>query len=202
MQELQQLHDDAYLQQLVETTEAAIRKVDEQYAAKIADEQRQQRELLKQQELEAEQLETKQRAEELELIQREREELEARIAQQKLKAEYGRDMATINSLLAPFLDDAITQPSRTNPISKGGPRKPTSLDALRSSGALAETDDGLEFLFKVGGHPANMRKKGSFPSFISPRPLQKGSEQALVQRAQQLLIKYGELLVADRKLSP
>ncbi|MCA9179792.1 MAG: hypothetical protein KDA51_00025, partial [Planctomycetales bacterium] len=125
--ERQRERDESYRRQLVETTAAAVREVDAQYAEKIAEEQRRQRELLKQQELEAEKLQTNQRSQELEAIQRQRAELDERIARQKLEDEYRRDMPTINSLLAPFLDNAITQPEGGNPIAKGGVLRPTSL---------------------------------------------------------------------------
>lgn len=200
--ERQRQRDNNYRRQLVETTEAAVREVDLQYAEKIAEEQRRQRELLKQQELEAEKLQTKQRSQELEAIQRQRAELEERVVRQKLEDEYRRDMPTINSLLAPFLDNAITQPQGGNPIAKGGIMRPTSFSSLQGSGALNDTNEGLDFLFRVGGHPANMRSKGGFPSFVSQRALGSGTERDQVRRAQQLLIKYGALLVRDGKLSP
>ena len=199
--ERQAEQDAAYRRQVVETTAAAIQEVNDQYAEKIAAEQRHQHELLKQQELEAEQLQTQQRAEELEKIKGKRKLLEDEIAQQKLEAEYQRDLRTIESLLAPFLDNDITQPVGNNPIAKGGLARPTSLSALRGTGALDEDNDGLNFLFHVGGHPANGREKGSFPTFISLRPLGEGGEREKVRQAQQLLIKYGDLLVRDRKLS-
>ncbi|MEZ6131299.1 MAG: hypothetical protein R3C59_21700 [Planctomycetaceae bacterium] len=198
---VQQVRDEQFRQQLTETTQAEIRKVNEEFAAKIADEQREQRRLLKEQELAAEQLETQERAAELAAIEKRNEELRARMAMEKLKAEYQADLSEIKSLLAPFLDSAITQPTKSNPIAKGGPMKPTSLNALKGSGALDDSNEGLNLLYQAGGHPANMRKKGGFPSFVSLRTLGAGSERDTVRRAQQLLVKYGELMVEDGLLS-
>ena len=198
---VQQERDEQFRQKLTETTQAEIRKVDEEFAAKIADEQREQRRLLKEQELAAEQLETQERAAELAAIEKRNEELRARLALEKLKAEYQADLSEIESLLAPFLDSAITQPTKSNPIAKGGPMKPTSLNALKGSGALDDSSDGLNLLYQAGGHPANMRKKGGFPSFVSLQTLGQGSERDKVRRAQQLLVKYGELMVEDGLLS-
>ncbi|WP_425399931.1 hypothetical protein [Aeoliella sp.] len=198
---VQRERDEQFRQKLSETTRAEIRKVDEEFAAKIAAEQREQRRLLKEQELAAEQLETQERAAELAAIEKRNEELRARLALEKLKAEYQADLSEIESLLAPFLDSAITQPTKSNPIAKGGPMKPTSLNALKGSGALDDSSDGLNLLYQAGGHPANMRKKGGFPSFVSLQTLGQGSERDKVRRAQQLLVKYGELMVEDGLLS-
>jgi len=201
LEQLQASRDEAFRLKVAEAEEAAIRKVDEQYAAKLAEERRKQRELLKQQELEAERIAAGEREKELAAIKKRRKALEDKIAAEKLEAEYRRELPTIKSLLAPFLDNAITQPVRGNPIGKGGPMRPTSLGALRGSGALENTNKGLDFLFRVGGHPANMRDKGSFPTFVSQRPLGSGAEREQVSKAQQLLIKYGDLLVRDGLLS-
>lgn len=193
--------DAAYLQQLAESKQAAADAVDAEYAQKIADKQREQSEILNKQRLQAAELQTQQKQTELDRITEEAEEVRKAREKALLVQEYNRDRAAIESLLAPFLDLAITQPSGTNPISKGGIRRQTSLGALQASGALNDTRAGLDFLYHVGGHPANMRKKGSFPSFVSMSPIPNESVRQQVQRAQQLLVKYGELLVEKGMLS-
>ena len=201
LENLQASRDEALRIKLAEAEQAALREVEERYAAQLAEERRKQQELLKQQELEAERAATGEREKELAEIRRRRKEFEDRIAAEKLESEYRKDLPNIKSLLAPFLANAITQPAAGNPISKGGPMKPTSLGALRGSGALEDSNEGLDFLFRVGGHPANERTKGSFPTFVSQRPLAAGAERDQVRKAQQLLIKYGELMVRDGLLS-
>lgn len=193
--------DAAYLDQLAKSKQAAADAVDAEYAAKIAEEQRQQRDILNKQRLQAAELQTQQKQKELDRIAAEAEEVRKAREKAALLQEFNRERAAIESLLAPFLDLAITQPSGTNPISKGGIRRQTSLGALRSSGALNDTRAGLDFLYHVGGHPANMRKKGGFPSFVSMSPIPNESVRQQVRRAQQLLVKYGELLVEKGMLS-
>lgn len=193
--------DAAYLRELADAKQATSDNVNATYIDKIVGEHRKQQELLNQQRLSAEKLATEQQQIELDRISASVAEIQARRAKAKLIQDFNRERAVVESLLAPFIDNAITQPSVKNPISKGGPMRPTSLGSLRASGALDETRKGLDFLYHVGGHPANMRKKGGFPSFVQLTPIPNDSVRARVKQAQQLLLKYGEVMVEEGLLS-
>ena len=175
--------------------------MDSEYAEKIAGEHRAQRVLLNQQKLGSAQLETQSEQQELDRIEAKAAALKAKRAAEQLAREFARERASVLSLLSPFIDRAITQPRNGNPISKGGIKRPTSLGALTSFGALNDTPAGLDALYHAGGHPANMRKKGGFPSFVSMTSIPNESVRQQVRRAQQYLRKYGQLLVNESKLS-
>jgi hypothetical protein len=78
--------------------------------------------------------------------------------------------------------------------------RPVSLSRFRDAGALADNDTGRKMLYAFGGHSANFRKKGGFPTYTdngyaSPTVKQK------MQTVQQFLLKYGEFLVEDELLT-
>ena len=190
-----------FLHELVAAKRAITDETNSRAEEQVLQEHRRQEQLLGEQRMHAARLETIQREEETARIAATAEKLQRDRARTKLLAEFRREQSTVNSLLAPFLDRAITQPSDYTPIGKGGIPRPTSLSALRSYGALEQTDTGINKLFHVGGHPANMRTKGSFPAFVQLTSIPNSSVRSRVLQAQKLLQKYGELMVEEGLLS-
>ncbi len=123
-----------------------------------------------------------------------------------LESEFDKDQAEISSLLAPFLGLGEQQPKPGNPSQSDEwmepcePLAPMSLSRLQSSGALDATDQGLQRLYYLGGSPKNLRTRVCFPEF-STNGLSNGIVQSRVRRAQELLNKYGQLMVERRVLA-
>ena len=71
-----------------------------------------------------------------------------------------------------------------------------SLSAIGTVGALEQTDAGLSELYRVGGSDFTaMRGLGTFPSQKSETLNASSPDRKRVERAQELLLKYGALLV-------
>ena len=123
-----------------------------------------------------------------------------------LESGFAKDQAEISSLLAPFLAIGEQQPKPGSPghpdqwLEPCEPLAPMSLSRLQSSGALDATDQGLQRLYYLGGSPKNLRIRVCFPEY-STNGLSNGIVQSRVRRAQELLIKYGSLMVERRVLA-
>jgi hypothetical protein len=122
-------------------------------------------------------------------------------ARQALLREYQNDLPEIRSLLMPFISHGYAQPATGWEFKKTLTKGPVSLAALHSSGLLDDDRRALNQLyFATTANRKNDRPLGSFPAqAIGARD----GERAIlkVQRARELLIKYGELLVADELLA-
>ena len=128
---------------------------------------------------------------------------EAQQAEQrrKLELDYARELPEIRRLLHPFISDGRVQPIPGG-FQSGWRMEPMSLSAIASTGALRDTDDGLAELYRVGGHSLNARRGlGGFPSHNPINLARNPSVRKTVERARELLQKYGDLLVEKGVLS-
>jgi len=122
-------------------------------------------------------------------------EIEAKRKAERLKQlnrEFDRELASIRRHLQPFITDGYTY--RTD--DKSGP---VSLSVLEGQGALKEGFEGLRRLCYIGGTTKNGRDRGGFPMYIGGRNGERLTNWDFVQRAQDMIRKYGEVLV-DREL--
>ena len=156
---------------------------------------------VKQQELENETSRLKAREKELALIgSTEAQQRASKLAREKLKAEVKADVPEMEQLLAPFI---VKNSIQLNDFGFSvGEFGPLSLGRIKGRGALAPNDVGLERLYWIGGDYANRRPRGSFPSYSNYTLKQDAGVREKVQRAQQLLIKYGDYLVEEGFLAP
>lgn len=120
-------------------------------------------------------------------------------------AAYRQRLPEMRRLLRPFLAPGYAQPSGSDGLTMGTTKRPMSYSAIRSAGALEDTQAGLEMLFRLGGWKAgaqrNDRPLGDFPRMNSEAELAKPAVRASVRRAQLLLSDYGPQLVNDRLLT-
>lgn len=138
-------------------------------------------------------------------MREERERLEQRkeqLARQQLEAEFQAALPEIRSLLTPFLSDGYTQPGRHGTFERTTEKGPVSFSQLKGSGLLDKNVDSIGRLhFATTANSINDRPYGSFP----PQSIGSGERArtlTAVQRAQELLNKYGELLVEKEMLAP
>ena len=125
-------------------------------------------------------------------------ELAAKEAQ--LRREFEQDRSKVESLLRPFISHGMTQPKGRQFI-MADEEGPVSLARLRSTGALEPTAEGREILYWItSANKMNDRDLGGFPD----QGLGASAKQrnlAIVKQAQELLIKYGDLMVKDGMLA-
>ncbi|MEJ7593006.1 MAG: hypothetical protein WKF77_15780 [Planctomycetaceae bacterium] len=117
-------------------------------------------------------------------IQAETETLEATQQHQKLEREFERDLPVIRSLLSAFM-------SKGHQYRSDNAAGPASLGFLTSQGALEPTPRGsyqMAFLANAGTRPPGGLKNPANPD--------------LLRRAQDLLKKYGDLMVQRELLAP
>lgn len=107
----------------------------------------------------------------------------------------------VQALLAPFLEPRNVQPRLsgvTVVLAKTVDRQPMSLSALYGINALADSEEGLKRLAKLGGHRKLSRPRWSVHS-------QPGNwtddDREMLQTAQQMLRDYGAVLVSEGLLS-
>lgn len=118
----------------------------------------------------------------------------------QLLREFEQDLPEIRSLLRPFIADGRTQPKEglfRITTSNG----PVSLGALRGEQVLKVNTEAQRRLWFMGAGDRNDRDLGGFPSYIGNR-MDWEAKQPAVQRAQELLIKYGDLMVEMEMLAP
>jgi hypothetical protein len=138
----------------------------------------------------------------LDEIERQRAEEARKAARKQLEAEFQRDLREIRSLLTPFISHGYTQPSDGGWYTKQSTKPgPVSLEALRGAGLLQDTHEALQMLHHAGTmNRDNDRPLGGFPPFItSSRDW--GRYRPIVARAQELLRKYGDLMVEKKMLA-
>jgi hypothetical protein len=131
-------------------------------------------------------------------LEAQKQQRQAAIAKAALEREFQRDLPQIRSLLRPLITDGLTQPGRNNfePADKKGP---VSLAKLRGTGALAPTAKARGGLYYIVGSN-NDRDLGSFPRYRGgAQDVQ--SRQSTMMRVQELVNKYGELMVEKGMLA-
>lgn len=120
-------------------------------------------------------------------------------------AGYQDRLPEMQRLLRPFLAPGYAQPLGSEGLVMETVKRPMSYGAIRSAGALEDTNAGLAMLFRLGGWKGgtqrNDRPLGDFPRMNSDAELAKPAVRASVHRAQQLLRDYGPQLVLDRLLA-
>ena len=128
----------------------------------------------------------------LQVLEDERRVREAAIAKAALEREFQRDLPQIRSLLRPLITEGLTQPGR-NSFEPADQKGPVSLAKLRGTGALgptAKARGGLYYIVSTN----NDRDLGSFPRYIGgAQDVQ--AQQRTMMRVQELVNKYGELMV-------
>ena len=124
---------------------------------------------------------------------RQKAEQEALAAREKLEAEFTRDQAEINRLLSPFVSPAPYMLVPPHVYLYSGQNTGVSLSAIAQCGALGESEDGLDAMSKLGQSAA--RPLGTFPKYVQSEWRRNPRVKAQLERAQELLRKYGELLV-------
>ncbi len=126
---------------------------------------------------------------ELALLKSEAQQIEEQRRLAQLEIEFERDRPLIESYLVAF-----TTPGYGH--RKDGTKGPVSLGFLEATNCLQETAFGMSQLSHYAHAAANDRPAGSLPqgNMTIHRPA--------FERAQQLLIKYGELMVAKGMLAP
>ena len=116
-------------------------------------------------------------------------------AKAKLVREYNRDLPQIRQYLQAFLADG----RKLRTAGSG----PASLNFLVGKGALAPNNSGLQELLSQGAS-YNDRPRGALPEFFffdSVNLPGKNEKIAAIEKAQQFLIKYGELMVENGTLA-
>lgn len=111
------------------------------------------------------------------------------IAQEKLEREFAKDLPEVRRLLSAFIDDGFQRRGRQE--GKG----PMSYAAIEGAGALAKTSAGRQALAILVGH--SDRPSGPLPRFQGG---QTRSQEELCTRAQELLTKYGPLMIEKKML--
>ncbi len=128
----------------------------------------------------------------LQVLEDERRAREAAIAKAALEREFQRDLPQIRSLLRPLITEGLTQPGR-NSFEPADQKGPVSLAKLRGTGALgptAKARGGLYYIVSTN----NDRDLGSFPRYRGgAQDVQ--AQQRTMMRVQELVNKYGELMV-------
>jgi hypothetical protein len=134
------------------------------------------------------------RDEELKL-QSEIQAREAANARAKLEKEFARDKPEIQRILVAMLADGNML--RGDLASKG----PASLTVLAGKGVLSEGRSGIEALCGLASL-RNDRPRGPLPFFDGRYDWWEQVDREIPAKAQQFLIKYGELMVEKEMLAP
>ena len=140
-------------------------------------------------EREVERLEEQQRLDELNAIKAAKQ---AAIAKARLEREFQQDLPQIRSLLRPLITEGLTQPGK-NGFVPADKKQPVSLAKLRGTGSLSPTAKARAGLYYIVGTMRD-RDLGSFPRYTGgAQDVQ--SKQSTMMRVQELVNKYGELMV-------
>jgi len=136
----------------------------------------------------------------------EQRDIEQKAQLAKLNSEFERDMSEIKKVLAPFITPRYTQFNgghwQTNTE-----QAPISLMALTTAGALDDSMDGMTRLAGIGYYmPGQSTRRNSndrprWSNMLSGRGIHQNYIE-FVKRAQELLRKYGDLMVERGMLSP
>ncbi len=138
---------------------------------------------------------------ELEQLRKEVERQRALQQQQILETEYQLDLPEVEKLLVAFTTPGLTY---TTPDGKknqnDGTARPVSLTFLKKYGCLKSNRKSLEKLLSAASRC--QRPRGALPRQWDGSMLHLDLGMNTVQRAEELLLKYGELLVEKGMLSP
>lgn len=127
-------------------------------------------------------------------------EIDDATARKKLLDDFQRDLPEIKSLLSPFVSDGKTQPDpRKKKFELSGSTSPVSWQAIQAAGMVDDTPEGHRRLHYVANRD-NDRPLGSFPEYIGNEYHWKQIGDRVI-RAQQLLQKYGGLMVEKQMLA-
>lgn len=132
--------------------------------------------------------------------------LRAKNRRKQLEKEFEIEKPEIKILLGAFLGGGRMQPfpgkglepAQMRLMALGGP---ISIGGLRSTGALDQTDEGYETLYRLAGGLGNDRLRTGFPNY-STNGMSNPQVVSKVKRASELLNKYGDLLVEKRIIAP
>lgn len=116
-------------------------------------------------------------------------------AKAQLVREYNRELPQVKQYLQAFLADG----RKLRTAGSG----PASLSYLVGKGALTPSNTGLEELLSLGSY-YNDRPRGALPEFFyfnSVNVTGKNDKIAAIEKAQQFLIKFGELMVENGTLA-
>ena len=134
---------------------------------------------------------------------------QAELARKQLEAEFQRDEGLIQSYLGVLTLPGYVQPGRGGDYITTVQKGPVSLSALRAAGVLSKDIYGLAAFTVVVERLKRPSKGWPRLKVYNDRLTQTGlgnvpvgPDQEFVQRAQDLLIKYGELMVGKKMLAP
>ena len=135
------------------------------------------------------------------------ETTDAVLPPQASRDDYERELEKIRTHLIAFTTPGYVQPESADKLVFRSVKQPMSYSALRRIGALDATNEGRATLLCVGGSKSatqrNDRPLGSFPRMNSIEQLRDDKNlKARVDEAQQLLRRYGPLMVEDGLLLP
>lgn len=127
---------------------------------------------------------------------------QAKTAQKaKLLRDFETDLPEIQRLLRPLISDGLTQPGRQKYFERTVTKGPVSFAGLQRIGALDNSTNGLQILHMTVGSPQNDRDLGAFPQHHTANDHWSKYQETL-QRVQELLTKYGEVMVEKKMLAP
>lgn len=194
---LQTALENERIQQEKETLEAIQKSADEvrqRIIAQRSEELAQTEEKLATLRIEEELARKEREADELKVkIRSDKEAGEIRKARSQLEREFAKDEREVRSLLQAFTSDGYTY--RTDDT-KG----PVSLRVIESRGGLKQTRDGLQQLFFIAKTDPDRPNKG-LPEGVGGQ-IASATPLEPIERAQELLIKYGQLMVEKGLLAP
>ena len=111
-----------------------------------------------------------------------------------LEQKFEKSLPDIKLYLPAFTNHGYAQPKGVQ-IEFAATKGPMSYRLLKLSGALNQGRPGLETLALIGSSFANDRFKKNFPEFLGGEFAWKQLDKAFVQRAQDLLVEFGPLMV-------
>ncbi len=128
---------------------------------------------------------------------REQANLVAQAAKREKEAliqKYENALPDIKSYLAAFISPGYAQP-RGTALETTDKKGPMSYGRLKAAGALKPGTGGLKTLTLIGSAFTNDRNKSRFPEFLGSDAEWRKIDQAFIQRAQEMLIEFGPLMV-------
>ena len=109
---------------------------------------------------------------------------------------YQRDLADIKVKLQPFIADGYTYNEEDGP-QRTGSHWPRCAAGVR----WRPGRKGLEKLLYVGGTTTNDRERGAFPQYVGSEFAWRQLNKDFIVKAQDYLIKYGDLMVEEGLLA-
>ncbi|MCR9296206.1 MAG: hypothetical protein NXI32_26120 [bacterium] len=194
--EQHQLEEQAYRRQLVSE---AVAKAEQEAAEKLAAQEAENRRKLAEAELEAAKAMGEQQAAKLRAdteamkaeLDAQREAKAAQEAKDQLAREFEQDKTLIGQYLMAFTSEGR--------LLRHNGSGPASLSYLVGQGALQPTNKGVEKFLELGSYPSyNDRPRGGLPEsfyFDNINVVDKNQKIGIAEKAQKLMIKYGELMV-------